>query len=158
PFCIESALSGVGKHVTKDQQLWYRRTFEVPAAWKGKRVLLHFDAVDWETEIVVNGQAVGSHTGGSDPFSFDITNSLKDGKNELIGFVWDPTDAGAQPRGKQVSKPGGIWYTPVSGIWQTVWLEPIPEASIANVAVVPNLDRGELIFTTTGRGTKDTYT
>jgi hypothetical protein len=146
PFCIESALSGVGKHPTKDQQLWYRRTFEIPAAWKDQRVLLHFEAVDWEAEVVVNGQSVGTHRGGSDPFSFDITNSLKAGKNELVVFVWDPTDAGAQPRGKQVSKPGGIWYTPVSGIWQTVWLEPVRETHIQTVKITPDVDKSEVEF------------
>ncbi|MBN9118735.1 MAG: beta-galactosidase [Planctomycetes bacterium] len=127
PYPIESALSGVGKRITKDQQLWYRRSFEVPAAWKGRRVLLHFGAVDWDTTVLVNLKPVSthSHRGGSDPFTFDITDHLKDGANDLIVGVWDPTDDGAQPRGKQVSKPGGIWYTPVTGIWQTVWLEPV---------------------------------
>ena len=146
PFCIESALSGVGKHPTKDQHLWYRRTFEVPAGWKDKSVLLHFGAVDWETEVGVNGRFVGGHTGGSDPFSIDITDALKEGKNELQIRVWDPTDAGAQPRGKQVSKPGGIWYTPVSGIWQTVWLEPVRETHIQTVKITPDVDKGEVEF------------
>ena len=162
PFCIESALSGVGKRVTKDQHLWYRRTFEVPAAWKGRHVLLHFGAVDWEAEVVVNGQYVGTHKGGSDPFSFDITTSLTDGKNELIVFVWDPTDAGAQPRGKQVNKPGGIWYTPVSGIWQTVWMEPVPEARIVGLKTITtdlpsliNPARVEIDVATTGDQKED---
>jgi hypothetical protein len=114
PFPIESALSGVGKHVTKDQNLWYFRRFEVPAGWKSKRVLLHFEAVDWETTVFINNREVGQHKGGFDPFSFDITDLLKDGENDLAVRVWDPTDAGSQPRGKQVSKPGGIWYTPVT--------------------------------------------
>src|SRR5947207_707210 len=126
PFCVESALSGVGKTVTKDQNLWYRRTFEVPAGWQGKRIL-HFQAVDWEATVFVNGKEFDTHRGGSDPFSFDITDALKAGPNELVVRVWDPTDQGAQPRGKQVSKPGGIWYTPVTGIWQTVWMEPVFE-------------------------------
>ncbi len=146
PFSVESALSGVGKHPTKDQLLRYRRTFEVPAAWKGKRVLLHFEAVDWEAEVGVNGQFVGGHTGGSDPFSFDITDALKEGKNELQVRVCDPTDSAAQPRGKQVSKPGGIWYTPVTGIWQTVWLEPVPETHIQTVKITPNVDKSEVEF------------
>src|SRR4051812_31877488 len=146
PFPIESALSGVGKHLTSKQTLWYRRTFEVPAGWKDRRVLLHFEAVDWEAEVGVNGQFVGGHTGGSDPFSFDITDALKEGKNELQVRVWDPTDAAAQPRGKQVSKPGGIWYTPVSGIWQTVWLEPVAEGALARVVPVPDLDTGTVRF------------
>jgi hypothetical protein len=137
PFAVESALSGVGKHVTKDQNLWYHRTFDVPAGWKGKRTLLHFGAVDWEATVFVNGKELVTHRGGNDPFSLDITDALADGANELVVRVWDPTDAGAQPRGKQVSKPGGIWYTPVSGVWQTVWLEPVPEASIVGVFVEP---------------------
>jgi hypothetical protein len=147
PFCIESALSGVGKHVTADQLLWYRRSFEVPTGWKGKRILLHFQAVDWETTVFVNGKELPVHRGGFDPFEFDITDALKDGSNELIVKVWDPTDTAAQPRGKQVSKPGGIWYTPVTGIWQTVWLEPVEQdAHIRAVRVTPDVDKGEVEF------------
>lgn len=152
PFALESALSGVGKHVTKDQNLWYHRALEVPAGWKGKGALIHFGAVDWEATVFVNGKEVGSHLGGNDPFSLDITDALKDGANELVVRVWDPTDAGAQPRGKQVSKPGGIWYTPVSGIWQTVWLEPVPEMSIAGVVATPDIDKGEVEFRIEARG------
>jgi hypothetical protein len=154
PFCLESALSGVGKHVTPDQNLWYRRTVEVPAGWKGKRVLLHFQAVDWESTVFVNGKELGTHKGGFDPFSYDITDALKAGQNELTLRVWDPTDQGAQPRGKQVSKPGGIWYTPVSGIWQTVWLEPVPEASIERVIVTPDIDTGNVTIELQCRGAK----
>lgn len=133
PFAVESALSGVGKRVSKDQNLWYHREFDIPAGWKGKRVLLHFDAVDWEATVWVNGKELGVHKGMSDPFSFDITDALKEGKNEVVVRVWDPTDAGSQPRGKQVSNPHGIWYTPVTGIWQTVWLEPVPEGAVTRV-------------------------
>src|SRR4051794_25778500 len=146
PFCTESALSGVGKHVTKDQNLWYRRTVETPAGWKGKRVLLHFGAVDWESTVFVNGKEFPTHRGGNDPFSLDVTDALKDGPNELVVRVWDPTDAAAQPRGKQVSKPGGIWYTPVSGIWQTVWLEPVSEAHITRVTATTDLAGKEVTF------------
>jgi Glycosyl hydrolases family 2, sugar binding domain/Glycosyl hydrolases family 2, TIM barrel domain/Glycosyl hydrolases family 2 len=156
PFCAESALGGVGKHPTKDQNLWYRRMVEVPAGWKGKRVLLHFGAVDWEATVLVNGKEVGSHKGGFDPFSFDITDALKDGKNELLVRVWDPTDSGAQPRGKQVSKPGGIWYTPVTGIWQTVWLEPVAkDAHISRIRVTPDVDKGEVEFVVEATGMGD---
>ena len=144
PFCAESALSGVGKAVTKDQHLWYHRTVEVPAAWKGKRVLLHFGAVDFETTVFVNGKELVTHKGGNTPFSLDITDALKDGKGELVVRVWDPTDAAAQPRGKQVMKPGGIFYTAVSGIWQTVWLEPVPEARVASVRFTTDLAKGEV--------------
>ncbi len=145
PFGIESALSGVGKHVTKDQNLWYRRNFSIPSGWQGKRVLLHFEAVDWEATVFVNGKEFATHRGGSTPFEFDVTDALKAGDNELIVKVWDPTDAAAQPRGKQVSKPGGIWYTPVSGIWQTVWLEPVFEhMHVKRVLFTPDIAKSEV--------------
>ncbi len=146
PYPIESALSGVGKRVSETEVLWYSRTFEIPAGWKGHRVLLHFGAVDWEATVLVNGKEVGSHKGGNDPFSFDITDALKPGPNELLVRVWDPTDTGAQPRGKQVRKPEGIWYTPVTGIWQTVWLEPVSAAHITGVVATPDIDKGEVMF------------
>ena len=99
-------------------------------------------AVDWEANVWVNGKEMGQHQGGFDAFSFDITDALNaKGENELVVSVWDPTDAGPQPRGKQVRKPGGIWYTPVSGIWQTVWLEPVSEARITRLKLTPLLDR-----------------
>ena len=146
PFCAESALSGVGKAVSPEQNLWYRRTVEVPEGWKGKRVLLHFGAVDWEAVVSVNGKEVGAHKGGSDPFSFDITDSLKAGENELTVRVWDPTDTGTQPRGKQKLKPESIWYTPVTGIWQTVWLEPVAESRIDGIEVVTDPKFGSVDF------------
>ncbi len=126
PFCAESALSGVGKHPTEKDELWYRRDVDA-SAWKNRRVRLNFEAVDWETTVWVNGKELGKHKGMHDPFSFDITDALKDGKGELVVRVWDPTDKGSQPLGKQIHNPHGIWYTPVSGIWQTVWMEPVPE-------------------------------
>lgn len=138
PFPIESALSGV---MQRAERIWYRRTFAVPAAWKGKRLLLHFGAVDWESAVYVNGKNVGTHRGGYDPFFFDVTDALIPGRDqELVVGVADPSDAGDQPRGKQVRKPGGIWYTPVTGIWQTVWCEPVPETSIRDLHIVPNED------------------
>jgi hypothetical protein len=143
PFCVESALGGVGKSVSKDQNLWYRRTIDA-AAWKGQRVLLHFGAVDWEATVWVNGKELGTHKGGSDPFSFDVTDALTDGKGELVVRVWDPTDSGAQPRGKQQMKPEGIWYTPVTGIWQTVWMEPVSESRIESVAFTADIERDEV--------------
>ena len=142
PFCIESSLSGVGRTVGKDNNLWYRRTFTVPKSWKGRRVLLHFGAVDWRADIWVNDVKAGTHTGGYTPFSLDITDALKAGENTLTVKVWDGTDTGFQPRGKQVSKPGGIWYTSVTGIWQTVWMEPVPEQYIANLRTTPDLGAG----------------
>ncbi|NQT53455.1 hypothetical protein HQ576_15460, partial [bacterium] len=144
PYPIESALSGVRKRVSKDQHLWYHRTFTVPAAWKGQRVLLHFGAVDWEATAFVNGKQVGSHKGGYGAFSFDITDALKPGDNALVLRVFDPTSDGAQARGKQVNKPGGIWYTPTTGIWQTVWLEPVNAAHIESFHLVPDIDAGTL--------------
>ncbi|MBE0534516.1 MAG: hypothetical protein IH624_02520 [Phycisphaerae bacterium] len=141
PFAIESALSGVGKTVTSDQRLWYRRTFDLPADWADQRILLHFGAVDWETTVWVNGKEVGSHKGGFDPFTLDITDAIsKQGKQELLVSVWDPTDAGPQPRGKQIRNPHGIWYTPVTGIWQTVWLEPVGKTSIRSLKITPDID------------------
>lgn len=133
PFAVESSLSGVGKRLSEEQELVYQREFDIPSSWKGKRILLHFGAVDWKTDVWVNDVKVGNHTGGFTPFSFDITSVLMaKGTNKLRVKVWDPTDKGPQPRGKQVSNPEGIWYTPVSGIWQTVWLEPVSE----NISVI----------------------
>lgn len=144
PYPIESALSGVGRRVGEASNLWYRRTFTVPKEWKGKRVLLHFGAVDWEATVFVNGKDFPTHRGGNDPFSFDITDALKDSDNELVVRVWDPTDTGAQPRGKQVRNPHGIWYTPVTGIWQTVWMEPVAASRIESVVFTPDIDRDEV--------------
>ena len=147
PFAPESALSGVGKSVSKEQLLWYRRSVTVPEAWQGKRVMLRFDAVDWHSSAWLNGTKLGDHSGGSDPFSFDVSAHLKPGANELVVRVWDPSDEGPQPRGKQKLKPEGIWYTPVSGIWQTVWMEPIHERHISGVFPVADVERGEVEFT-----------
>ena len=145
PFAIESSLSGVGKKINEKQELVYQRSFEVPSVWKGKQVLLHFGAVDWKTDVWVNDVKVGSHIGGFTPFSFDITAALSaKGNNQLVVKVWDPTDKGPQPRGKQVSNPEGIWYTPVSGIWQTVWMEPVAGKHIENLRITPDIDRNIL--------------
>ena len=144
PFAVESSLSGVMKTVGENSELWYKRTFTVPAAWKGKKVLLHFGAVDWKTEVFINDVKVGTHTGGYTPFCFDITPFLGSGAQKLVVKVWDGTDTGFQPRGKQVRRPQGIWYTPVTGIWQTVWLEPVNEKYIADVRSVPNIDNNRL--------------
>jgi len=142
PFPVESALSGVMKAVCEENRLWYRRIFEIPKKWANQRILLHFGAVDWDATVLVNGKKVGFHRGGYDPFTFDITDALKDaGKQEIVLSVWDPTNAGYQPRGKQVKEPGGIWYTAVTGIWQTVWLEPVPETYIESIRIVPDIDK-----------------
>lgn len=140
PFCIESSLSGVQKYVGKDNVLWYRRDFEIPKSWAGKRVLLHFGAVDWKCDVWVNGTKVGSHTGGYTPFTMDITNALWEKGNKIKVRVWDPTDQGEQPCGKQHVKPHGIWYTPVTGIWQTVWLEPVNNNYIVDLKTVSDID------------------
>ena len=143
PFPVQSALSGVMRPVSENERIWYRREFEVPRKWSGRRVLLHFGAVDFETTVWVNGKEIGQHRGGYDAFSFDITDSLNaSGANELMVTAWDPTDAGTQPRGKQVRKPNGIWYTPTSGIWQTVWLEPVGSAHITGLEITPDVDNG----------------
>jgi beta-galactosidase/beta-glucuronidase len=145
PFAVESSLSGVQKTLNKQSNLWYNRRFTIPAAWKGKKVILHFGAVDWETDVWVNDIKVGNHTGGYTPFSFDITAALNaKGDNRLTVRVWDPTDESFQARGKQNIKPHGIWYTPVSGIWQTVWLEPVAGQYIQTLKITPNIDNGTL--------------
>lgn len=138
PFPVESALSGVMK---KADRLWYRRTFTLPKAWAGKHVELHFGAVDWEATVTVNGKTLGTHRGGYDPFSYDITDALKPtGPQEIVVGVFDPTDKGQQPHGKQVNNPGGIMYTSTTGIWQTVWLEPVPATRIQSLKMVPDID------------------
>lgn len=140
PFAVESSLSGVQETVGREKELWYKRTFQTPRDWRNDRVLLHFGAVDWETDVWVNDIHVGSHRGGFTPFSFDITAALKSGNNTLTVKVWDPTDEGYQPRGKQSNRPEGIWYTAVTGIWQTVWLEPVPRSYISDLRITPNVD------------------
>ena len=140
PYAIESELSGVRKPLLPEQGLWYRRTFPDPRDGGVMRVLLHFGAVDDECRVTLNGKPVGEHRGGYLPFTFDITDGVIAGENELIISVWDPTDSGLQQRGKQVLDPKGIWYTAVSGIWQTVWLELVPEVSIESLILTPDLD------------------
>jgi beta-galactosidase/beta-glucuronidase len=142
PFAVESALSGVGKPVGQDNILWYRTRFSVPKSFKNKHILLHFGAVDWLSEIYVNGTRAGSHQGGYDPFYFDITDLLNSKEQQLLELrVTDPADKGPQPRGKQVSKPSGIWYTSVTGIWQTVWVEAVPVTYVSSLKMVPDIDR-----------------
>ena len=128
------------KSVGESNELWYHTDFEVPAEWSGEQILLNFGAVDWKADIWLNDIKVGSHTGGYSPFSFDITPFLREGSQNLTVRVWDPTDGGPQPRGKQVKDPEGIWYTPVTGIWQTVWLEPVPENHIRQLRLTPDID------------------
>ncbi len=149
PFAIESSLSGVKKTVGKDSVLWYKETFSLPASMKGKTILLHFGAVDWEAEVYVNGKKIGTHQGGYDPFSFDITTALDKKKDQQIELrVWDPSDEGPQPRGKQVRRPNGIWYTPVTGIWQTVWIEAVAPAYIISTRQTPDVDHQSIRLST----------
>ncbi|MGC4768304.1 AbfB domain-containing protein [Micromonospora sp. DT44] len=149
PFPVESALSGVQRAANDNRNyLFYRRTVTVPPNWSGRRTLLHFGAVDWQSTVWVNGVRVGAHTGGYDAFTFDVTAQLNGGMNEIVVKVWDPTDTrqngSLPPIGKQTKQPGGIFYTPSSGIWQTVWMEPVPTASISSVDVYPNLGANTL--------------
>ncbi|MCS7023063.1 MAG: beta-galactosidase [Gemmataceae bacterium] len=157
PYPVESALSGVGQSVSPEQVVWYHRRFDVPAAWQGQRIWLRFQAVDWEATVWVNGQQVGSHRGMSDPFSFDITELVRAKDNEVVVRVWDPTDSGAQPRGKQVRQPHGIWYTSVTGIWQTVWLEPVPAGGVQRLEFAPDLDSGQVTIMPHGLRPGDRY-
>lgn len=159
PFTYEAALSGIGSGKDVHERVWYRRTFEVPPSWKGRRTLVHFGAVDWQTLVWVNGTEVGRHEGGYTPFSFDITEALKpDGKQEIVVFVYDPADPqkeGHQPKGKQLGSKG-IWYTRTTGIWQSVWLEPVPTNYIAGLQLRPDLDKARLDLTVRTRGTGGT--
>ena len=143
PFAVESSLSGVQQMVGEANELWYKRTFQVPSAWKGKEILLHFGAVDWQADVFVDDVLIGSHVGGYTPFSLNVTPylSAKSATHKLVVRVWDPSDKGYQPRGKQVSNPEGIWYTPVTGIWQTVWLEPVNASHITAIKAIPDVDK-----------------
>ena len=153
PYPIESSLSGVQERVGKEKELWYHTTFTVPSNWKNKDILLHFGAVDWKADVWVNDIKVGMHKGGYSPFSFNITPFLNSGEQKLVVKVWDPTDDGYQPRGKQVNEPRSIWYTPVTGIWQTVWVEPVEKAYITHLKTVPNIDGGNVSVLASTDGT-----
>ena len=157
PFCVESALSGVKKSLSSQQRLWYRRPFSAPELAKDGRLLLHFGAVDWEATVSVNGKLVGVHRGGYTSFSFDITDATKaTGQNELVVSVVDPTNKGHQPVGKQsltaFGSPGGVWYSPCSGIWQTVWLEAVVKNHIESLKIEPDVDSGLVRVTVHGGG------
>jgi hypothetical protein len=152
PFPAESALSGIMQRITEAQRLWYHRTFTVPVGWSGRRVQLNFGAVDWQTTVWVNGAQVGTHTGGYDAFSFDITDRLRAGGNDIVVGVYDPTDAAGQPIGKQRRAGSGIFYTASSGIWQTVWLEPTNAARITRLDTTPDLPGAALDLVVQGAG------
>ena len=144
PFCVESYLSGVEKPVTKDNELWYHRTFTIPEEWAGKHIILNFGAVDWRADVWVNGNHLVCHKGGFTSFSIDITDALCDSVQELVVRVWDPTDEGYQLRGKQSLEPHTIYYTAVTGIWQTVWIEPVMQEHISRVTTFPDYDNAQV--------------
>jgi len=148
PYPVESALSGIKQRVSQKDRLWYQRGFSVPAAWRKGRVLLHFTASDWATDVFVNGKPVGKHDGGYDPFEFDVTGFLTSGGDQsLVVSVWDPTAEGGQPHGKQTLVKHGIFYTSSSGIWGTVWLEAVPKSYVKGIKMVPDIDAGTLKLT-----------
>jgi beta-galactosidase/beta-glucuronidase len=154
PFPVESWLSGIKKMMGPDQRMWYRREFTIPEAWSGKRILLHFGAVSYEAAVFVNGKPVGTHQGDYDGFSFDITDAIKPGApQELVVSAWNPVQTGMEPLGKQSTGSYSIYHTASSGIWQTVWLEPVPAASIASLKFAPDIDKGVLNLVVTGAGT-----
>ena len=156
PFAVESALSGVGRRLTANDALWYTREFTVPKKWNGKRIRLNFGGVDWHATVFVDGKLAGEHKGGFAPFSFDITDLLAKGKkHNLTVKVYDGTMSWYQAVGKQLGNPHGIWYTPVSGIWQTVWMEPVEAAHVSSYNVVSDIHKGTLAVAVEAEGTQD---
>ncbi len=149
PYPVESYLSGIQR--MNERNLWYKRSFEIPAGWSGKHVKLNFGAVDRKATVYVNGQQVGQHSGGYDAFAFDITPYLHAGSNELVVGAFDPT-TGDDMLGKQTNNPGGIFYTPSSGIWQTVWLEPVAAPHITRLDMTPDVPNGRLRVIVRGDG------
>lgn len=159
PYPVESALSGVMKKITRNERIWYKRTLSIGAKLRNQRVILNFEAVDWETHVYINGKEIGTHRGGYDPFSFDITDYIEPGvRYDLVVSAWDPSDEGYQPIGKQTINPRGIWYTPSSGIWQTVWLEKVSKYHITDYKVVTDIDQSQvdlMVQTNDRRATDD---
>jgi beta-galactosidase/beta-glucuronidase len=147
PYPVESALSGVMKSLLPDQILWYKRTIKKPATKPTERILLHFGGVDWQSTIYVNGKEVGKHTGGYQNFSFDITGALQADTNELVVKVYDPSNKGINPHGKQFLYPSFTSYTPSSGIWQTVWMETVPAQYISSIVITPDVDQSVVLIT-----------
>ena len=142
PFSPEAELSGVGRSLKSGESLWYHRQVLIPAQFSGKRLLLHFGAVDQAATVWVNDRQAGSHVGGYLPFSLDITDLIDNGAADIVVRVTDDTEKSGLTRGKQRSKRGGIWYTPQSGIWQTVWMEAVPESYVKNLLIIPDFDNG----------------
>jgi hypothetical protein len=154
PFAIDAPLSGVGHVLRNNEVIWYNRSFKVPGSWKGDRILLHIQASDWETSVYVNGEKVGQHRGGYDPFSFDITDHLVKGDNQLNVCAWDATNHQSQAIGKQIMPEDrqGFRYQPTGGIWQTVWLEPVPENGIQSLRIIPDYDNSLVNLAVTSSG------
>ena len=141
PFCLESSLSGVKSFLYENQTLFYEKIFKIPKQWKNKNILLHFGAVDWRCTLYINNVKVGEHEGGYSSFYFDITQNLnQNGKNKIVLKVLDPTNKGYQPVGKQTLNPHRYWYQPVSGIWQTVWIEPVSTYFIEKLEINNDYD------------------
>ena len=140
PFSPEAELSGVGRSLKSGESLWYHRQVLIPAQFSGKRLLLHFGAVDQAATVWVNDRQAGSHVGGYLPFSLDITDLIENGAADIVVRVTDDTEKSGLTRGKQRTKRGGIWYTPQSGIWQTVWMEAVPESYVKNLLITPDFD------------------
>jgi len=147
PFCPESALSGLQIPIKPQDKMVYRKTFHIPEKWGKKDVLLHFGAVDWKTTVYVNEKVAGEHQGGYNPFSFNISQFLsQEDENEIVVEVWDPSETGHQPSGKQWLKPSMVFYTTISGIWQTVWLEPVSKSALPKFRLTPDIDEKVLII------------
>lgn len=158
PYPVESALSGIKKTVGADNRVWYKRSFEVDNPYEDGRVLLHFGASDWETDVRINDEYVGKHRGGYDPFTFDITDQVSNNVEQEIEItVWDPTDLGSQPVGKQTHDPHSIWYTAVTGIWQTVWIEYVPESYIKDLNITPDVDNSRVKVEVDGKNLSDDH-
>lgn len=149
PFSPEALLSGVLKTVTPSDTLYYKKDFTVEESFLKDKTILHFGAVDYECQVYLNEQYLGEHFGGFLPFEMDVTNAIVAGTNTLKLRVKDPTDTSYHAHGKQASVPGGIWYTPQSGIWQTVWLESVPENYVEDLLIVPDIDAGTVSVTVT---------
>ncbi len=152
PFAPECYLSGVGRTVTENDYLWYRKKFVLDGCFEGKNVILNFGAVDWKCVVYINRKLVTEHQGGYVPFSVDISDAITDGENELILRVYDPTDAYWQDRGKQVRESKGFWYTATSGIWQTVWLEPVSDVFVKTIKITPDIDSSSIKISTEFNG------
>ncbi|WP_217988284.1 glycoside hydrolase family 2 protein [Aliifodinibius salipaludis] len=158
PYPVESALSGIKETVGAENRVWYKRLFEIDNPHEDGRVLLHFGASDWETDVRINDKYVGKHRGGYDPFTFDITDQVSgSGEQEIEITVWDPTDLGSQPVGKQTHDPHSIWYTAVTGIWQTVWIEYVPESYIKDLKITPDVDNSRVKVEVEGKNLSDDY-